>query len=213
MVSEKKTTQEGNAAIMYRYEGCRWEFAHRLTGDGHARLMGTNYSVHSVIWDEEDDEFIRAHYPGCSIRFLRQQLGYGHETILKHLVQLGLRQKEQMLKDNKSGRINQEIIKCYEKEGPEKMSKRLGLSYSAIYHRAAALGLKANKNLSSLHQRWKPGYDEELTRCYGKELSQNIARRLNISESAVLYHAKKLGLTKPTICVVPVGAVAIVAAL
>lgn len=82
---------------MWRYEGCRVWWPHKITGDGYARLMGLNETRHGWlrIWQPEDDEFIRANYPGHSQEYLEKHLACGGEALVKRLIFLGLRESRE----------------------------------------------------------------------------------------------------------------------
>jgi len=48
---------------MYRYSECVWDFPHRITGDGHQRLMNffgafPKEQTIEINWDDEDIEYL-----------------------------------------------------------------------------------------------------------------------------------------------------------
>ena len=186
---------------MYRYKGCTYEFAHRITGDGYETLMrGIDMFAPSpnepLAWDEgEDDLLIKMYRENASISQIADTLERSEESITarKHSLQkMGKLEKRPSIRITESKYRFEFIKKHYQTKRMEYCCKKLGLARKTVteYARQLGVGLKIGEPVRF----WTEEELKFLKENYVLKGFRYCSKELNRSKSAVCSKAFKLDI-------------------
>lgn len=138
---------------MYRYSGCKWPFAHRITGDGYQRLMDclssfpkTPYDQQQKWTDEDVEYLIEMYRKNLRFDFIAEVLGRPIGSIRKKIVFLhrdNLLEQRPNIQSVLFKKRNEYIKRHYLVRGVRYCSRHLGLAKSTIEVYAGKMRLKS----------------------------------------------------------------------
>jgi len=136
---------------MYRYSGCRWPFPHRLTGDGHDKLMSALEILPEgkrspiVPWtQEEKDALVVMYKKNLRYAFMAEVLDRSVDSVRKEIVFLhrdGLLKQRPNIQSVLFKKRNEYIKRHFLIRGVDYCVRHLGLAKSTIEVYAEKLGL------------------------------------------------------------------------
>ena len=136
---------------MYRYSGCVWPFPHRLTGDGHKRLMSPlpesvrEYNEPAAWTDGDVEYLIEMYRKNLSFPFIADVLERSLDSIrvkVKRLRQSGVLPYRGNIQHILSEKRREYIRRNYPKYGIEYCARHLGFSLITVEEYVKKMRLK-----------------------------------------------------------------------